>query len=666
MAKVHMKRVEIITLITDAKSVVERLQRRGVIDLIQYQSSDGSDKFEKIDADQSIKLFERNSSTVHQALALLDEYVPEKKPLLSSLSPRTGITTAEFAKMAENVEPSIRKAYDIIALDRKIDEHRVNLKSLCNAIDALKSWHTLEVSMRFKGTAQTKAFIGTLPGAWDREKLLSALKSNPDKPLLADVQIVYSYREQSGIFLLCHKEYEQECERVLREIGFALPPQTTDKMPSDEIANYESQVKHIMQDIKNLTDTICKMANVRKQLVFTLDYLSMRVDKYRALEQFAMTQRTMIIEGYAPADESEALAAELMQKYTICVTVSEPSEHEQPPVAFKNIMPAAAIEDITASYSMPSKNDVDPNPVMAVFYYLFFGLMLSDAGYGMIITIATALVLHFKKPEGSMRLNMQKFMLCGMSTMFWGALFGSWFGDIVSVVSLNFFGNHVILAPIWFNPVSDPMKLLMFSLVLGFIQVVVGLGVKFYKLWQDGNRLDAIFDVGFWWVVFGGIVLVIAPMAIDTTIPLDKIGVAVAVTGAIGLVATQGRNSKGVFGKILGGIGSLYDITGYFSDILSYCRLMALGLVTGIIGSVVNTIGSLNGGGIGGAVMLTLVFVVGHSINLGINALGAYVHCNRLQYVEFFSKFYEGGGRLYSPLRVNTKMYKFKEEHTNV
>ncbi len=666
MAKVHMKHIEIITLITDAKSVVERLQRRGVVDLIQYQSTDELDQFEKIDATQSINLFERNSSTVHQALAVLNKYVPENKSLLSSFSPRIGITTAEFAKMAENVEPSMRKSYEIISLDRKIDEHRINLKSLYNAIEALESWRMLEVPMRFSGTAQTKAFIGTLPGLWDREKLLSALKSSPDKPLLADVQIVYSYREQSGIFLLCHKEYEQDCERALREIGFALPPQMTDKIPTDAIANYESQVKYIKQDIKNLTDTICKMAEVRKQLVFTLDYLSMRVDKYRALEQFAITRRTMIIEGYVPADSSAILAAELMQKYTICVTVSEPSELDQPPVAFKNIMPAAAIEDITESYSIPSKTDVDPNPVMAVFYYLFFGLMLSDAGYGLLMTIATALVLYFKKPEGSMRRNMQKFMLCGISTVFWGALFGSWFGDIVSVVSLNFFGREVILAPIWFNPVSDPMKLLMFSLVLGFIQVVVGLGVKFYMLWNDGNRLDAVFDVGLWWVIFAGIVLVIAPMAIDTTMPLDKIGIAVAVAGAIGLVATQGRNSKGIFGKILGGIGSLYDITGYFSDILSYCRLMALGLVTGIIGSVVNTIGSLKGGGIGGAVMLTLVFIVGHSINLGINALGAYVHCNRLQYVEFFSKFYEGGGRLYSPLRVNTKMYKFKEEHTNV
>jgi V/A-type H+-transporting ATPase subunit I len=666
MAKVHMKRIEIITLITDAKSVVERLQRRGVVDLIQYQPTDGADKFEKIDATQSISLFERNSSTVQQALDVLNEYVPEKNSLLSSFSPRIGITTAEFAKMADNTESSMRKAYEIISLDRKIDEHRVNLKSLYNAIEALESWRPLGVPMRFKGTAQTKAFIGTLPGLWDRQKLLSAIKSTPDKPLAADVQIIYSYREQSGIFLLCHKEDEQDCERVLREIGFALPAQMTDKIPAEAIAGYEAEIKRIRHEIESLTNTICKMADVRNQLVFTLDYLSMRIDKYRALEQFAVTRRTLIIEGYVPADKSETLAAELMQKYTICVTVSEPSEQDQPPVAFKNAMPVAAIEDITESYSMPSKDDVDPNPVMAVFYYLFFGLMLSDAGYGLIMTIATALILHFKKPEGNMRRNMQKFMLCGMSTVFWGALFGSWFGDIVSVVSLNFFGNEVILAPIWFNPVNDPMKLLMFSLVLGFIQVVAGLGVKFYMLWHNGNRLDAVLDVGLWWVVFAGIVLIIMPTAINTALPLDQIGIAVASAGAIGLVATQGRNSKGIFGKILGGIGSLYDITGYFSDILSYCRLMALGLVTGIIGSVVNNIGSLKGGGIGGAVMLTLVFIAGHSINLGINALGAYVHCNRLQYVEFFSKFYEGGGRLYSPLRVNTKMYKFKEEHTNV
>lgn len=262
-----------------------------------------------------------------------------------------------------------------------------------------------------------------------------------------------------------------------------------------------------------------------------------------------------------------------------------------------------------------------------------------------------------------MKRNMQKFMLCGLSTVFWGALFGSWFGSFV--LKVNLFGQEISLSPIWFDPVAQPMTLLILSFALGFIQVVVGLGVKFYMLWRSGDKLGAVFDIGFWWVLFAGILTVLASSMVS--IPrLDTIGIGVAAAGAFGLLLTQGRSSPSIFGKLLGGLGSLYGITGYFSDILSYCRLMALGLVTGIIGTVVNTIGSMGGKGIAGTILFIIVFIFGHSVNLGINVLGAYVHCNRLQYVEFFSKFYEGGGRPYSPLKVNTKHYKFKEETTNV
>ncbi|MDD2363135.1 MAG: V-type ATP synthase subunit I [Oscillospiraceae bacterium] len=663
MAKVPMKRIEIITLLTDGKSVIERLQRRGVVDIMQYQGEDGQQKIEKVSTEQSVQIFEKNASIIDQAITVLDGYSPEKKSLLSAFEPRAAVTTEQFGEMALKAEESIRISNDIISLSQKIKENRASLKANNQYRASLESWRELEVPMRFKGTGLTAAFIGTLPGAWDRETLLESLKPDPETPLPAEVQIVYSYSEQSGIFVLCHKDYKDECSKSLRELGFALPSVITGKPPAQVIQEYEQKAQQLEDEIVRLTADIIDKADQRQQLLFTLDYLSMRADKYRALENLALTNSTMIINGYIPAEKADALANELQNKYIASVTVSQPTRDEEPPVAFKNAMPAAAIEDITESYDMPSKTDVDPNPVMAFFYYAFFGLMLSDAGYGLLMALATGFILKFKKPEGNTRRNMQKFFICGLSTIFWGALFGSWFGDIVRVVSSTFFGKEVILGPIWFDPVTQPMKLLVFSLILGFIQVVVGLGVKFYMLWREGKRLDAIFDVGFWWILFAGIILLILPMVITTSIPLGTIGKAVALIGVAGLLITGGRDSPSIVGKIFGGLGGLYGITGYFSDILSYCRLMALGLVTGIIGSVVNSIGSMMGDGILGAVMLGVVFIFGHLVNFGINALGAYVHCNRLQYVEFFSKFYEGGGRLFKPFNVNTKHYKFKEEH---
>ena len=664
MAKVHMKRIEIIALLTDGKSVVERLQRRGAVDLLQYEETGDGKKAERISTGQSVQIFEKNAALVKQALAVLEEYAPQKKPLLSSFEPRTAISTEQFEAMASKAEASIIKSNELTKLAQKISENKAGLKSNRQYAELLESWRALEVPMRFTGTAQTAAFIGTLPGAWDRETLLEQLKTEPGAPLPAEAQIVYSYSVQSGIFVLCHKEYEEECSRALRKLGFSLPSNMTAKPPAEVIAEYGREADRLEREIESLTVEIMALSSLRQQLNFTLDYLSMRIDKYRALENLALTRSTMIMIGYIPEDKAESLAAELEEKYTISVSVKEPSEEEEPPVAFKNVMPAAALEDITESYSIPSKSDVDPNAVMAVFYYALFGLMLSDAGYGLLLALACGLILKFKKPEGNIMRNMQKFMLCGLSTVFWGALFGSWFGSFV--LTVNLFGHNIRLSPLWFDPVARPMDLLVFSLIIGFIQVVVGLGVKFYTLWRSGKKLDAIFDVGFWWVVFAGILCIIASSLLPATLPLKNIGIVIALAGTAGLLLTQGRDAESIFGKIMGGFGGLYGITGYFSDVLSYCRLMALGLVTGIIGTVVNTIGGIGGKGIFGTVLFVLVFIFGHSVNLGINALGAYVHCNRLQYVEFFNKFYEGGGRLFTPLKVNTKHYKFEEEHTNV
>lgn len=188
------------------------------------------------------------------------------------------------------------------------------------------------------------------------------------------------------------------------------------------------------------------------------------------------------------------------------------------------------------------------------------------------------------------------------------------------------------------------------------------MALKFYSLCKSGHVADAFMDVATWWVVFAGIGMMLISGTFSSASQLMQPGIWTAVAGGAALLLTQGRAATSIGGKIMGGIGSLYSITGYFSDILSYSRLMALGLVTGIIATVVNTIGAIGGRSVGGVILFVLVFLFGHSINIGINALGAYVHGNRLQYVEFFSKFYEGGGKPFIPFNMKTKHFKLKED----
>lgn len=299
-------------------------------------------------------------------------------------------------------------------------------------------------------------------------------------------------------------------------------------------------------------------------------------------------------------------------------------------------------------------------------------MMLSDAGYGIILTLGCAFVLlKFKGLEGTMQKMIKMFFWCGLSTTFWGFMFGGFFGDAIAVVSNTFFGGGAALQPLWFNPIDDPIRLLVFSFALGIIHLFTGLGLQFYQYAREHKIKDAIYDVVFWYMFVGGGIVYLLTMEMVTSMMglsftlsagVGTVAAVVALLGAAGVVFTGGRESRSPVKRFLKGCYSAYNVTGYLSDILSYSRLLALGLATGVIAQVFNQMGSMAGGGVVGAIVFILVFIVGHSLNLGINLLGAYVHTNRLQFVEFFGKFYEGGGRAFAPFAAHTKYYKFKEE----
>ena len=283
--------------------------------------------------------------------------------------------------------------------------------------------------------------------------------------------------------------------------------------------------------------------------------------------------------------------------------------------------------------------------------------MLGDAGYGILLSLITAILLKKYKFEGAMDSMMRLMFLCGISTIFWGAMFGSWFGDLFAVLGkatgIEWFSN---VKAWWFNPLegSNVVKLLIFSFAMGGIHIAWGMALKAWILIKQGKWLDAVFDVGFWYCVLGGLVLML--------LGINPIGAYLAAGGAVGLILTQGRSQKNIIMKFFSGIASLYDVTGYLSDILSYSRLLGLGLSTAVIAQVVNTMGSLAGFNLGGIIVFILVFLLGHTFNIAINTLGTYVHTSRLQYVEFFGKFYEGGGKEFTPLAIRTKYITLKEE----
>lgn len=656
MAKLRMKKIELIAPLTDSKKIIELLQRRGVVELCRNED----EGLEQTSVTTVTGSFDKFRTTVMQALDVLERYEPEKAALTDMLGGRTEVEKHAFGKSAMQLEKIMNTANEILRCSKAVAEADSETQQLETRCDMLRQWLPLDVPLNFKGTDTTTAFIGTLPYPVSAEEFGTRL------PEGSSVEIVSASKEQTNIFVLCYDDVAQETEDALRKNSFASVSENEKFTPAELTEQMMKRCVELEKQREEAVEKIKKLAENRQQLKFAVDYLAMRKDKYEALSALGFTENTFVLSGFIPEKYCESLRKEIEKKHTAYIEFTDPTDEDDVPVLLENGRFSAPVEGITKMYAMPSKGDVDPTPVMAFFYYLFFGMMLSDAGYGLLMVIGTTFALKKFRLEDSMKKTLTMFRNCGISTVIWGALFGSWFGDIVQVVGREFFGREIGSIALWFQPLDDPIKLLLFSFGLGILHLFLGVAVSFHMSWKDGRKLDAFCDsVPVYLTVLG-----VAPLGagILTEVPavLKTIGSYMMIAGVILLVLTAGRSSKSIFGKFFGGLYALYNTaTGYLSDILSYSRLLALGLATGSIASVINLIGTMPENKIVKFVLLIVVFAVGHTANLAINLLGAYVHTDRLQFVELFSKFYTGGGREFQPLTVNTKYIKFKEENIN-
>ena len=301
-------------------------------------------------------------------------------------------------------------------------------------------------------------------------------------------------------------------------------------------------------------------------------------------------------------------------------------------------------EVIVEMFSPPSTKDIDPAPILAPFFFFFFGMMLSDVGYGLVLSSLCAFLIWKVKAKGELGKMARMLFVSGIGSILWGFVFGGFFGDMLSVLS----GGKINMPAIWFNPMDDPTKLMIWSMIFGVIHLFAGMGARIYILARAGKLKDALLDIVPWYLIIVGIGLMIGGIG-------GLIGQYLALAGALVLLLFGGREAKNPIVRLLRGLLSIYNITGFLSDILSYTRLLALVLATSVIAMVVNLLGFLAGPSVGGIVLYIIVAIAGHTLNLALSALSAYVHTSRLHYVEFFSKFYEGGGRLWKPLRIKTR-----------
>lgn len=673
MAVLQMQRINVCALKKDRKKILELLQQEGVVEIERLPEEDGA--FQRTDTASQRAVFEKNAVAAENALEILQIYVPEKKSMLSGLEGKAVIDYEDYSRVVERQDAIMNSAVQIINLSKHIAENKANILKRENQKEALEPWKALDVPMNFAGTDQVAAFIGTLSSPMSLEQIYAGLAEKAPELEALDVHVVSADRDQTYVCVLCGKKDASALEEALRGIGFARPAQIGGMIPKERQERLEQKIAALKEENAKLEKEIGEYAVDRRDLELVADYYRTRAAKYEVLGSLLQSKKTFVLTGYVLKKAAEGLKETLDQNFTLSVEITDLEEDEEAPVLLQNNTFSGSFEGVVASYSLPGKGEIDPTTIMSFFYFFLFGLMLSDAAYGFIIFLGCFVVLKkFPNMAQGMRKSLRMFMYCGISTMIWGILFGSYFGDIADVVAQNYFGVTIpeggqLIPALWFVPLNNPMKMLVYSMLFGVIHLFTGLGIKGYMLIKQGKIMDALWDVGLWFVFLIGLILMLLPSSIFRGISgiafppvLATPGKILALIGLVGILLMSARDKKNWGLRIALGAYDIYNVTGWLSDVLSYSRLLALGLATGVIASVVNQMGSMLGTGVIGTIGFIVVFIAGHSLNLAINLLGAYVHTNRLQFVEFFGKFYEGGGRPFNPFTTNTKYVDIKEE----
>lgn len=657
MAKVRLIQFEIISLLSESKRITDYLQKLGKVQLDNVDDAE----LLKYDTSAIVSQYNIKLRTVTEAINLLNRYCSIKKSFVESFSDFKEITYNEYKLMCDKVNSYEEICRNIISFSEHIETLRNEISDLQAVCDYHSCWENLDIPMASKRTLSTNIFIGSFNRALKEDEIIRLISDSDSDLDGVAVEVISVDPLMTCAVIMCHNSDAEKLESILKSSGFSMTEKKYPSLASKTVDDCKKKISALMAEIIQYENKITAFADDYDNLRFLSDYYTAQKEKYETVEKTASTRSAYVLRGYMPERMAEEVKFAIEQKFTCQVEFSEPDyDIDDVPVLIENGMFAGGVESITNMYSSPSNNDVDPNPIMAFFYYIFFGFMLSDAGYGILMIIFAIIARAKFKVKGNSLKFANMVFFCGISTVFWGAMFGGWFGDLISVIATNFLGYETgpDLA-IWMDPIGNSMNLLLYCLGFGIIQLFAGLLIRGYMLIKRKEYIAAFCDTLPVIIFVSGFAVIGAGLMTELPEKISSAGVPLLSVGAVLIILTAGRSAKNIIGKLGGGLYALYTVaTGYIGDILSYSRLLALSLVTGVVASAVNLLASM----LGNIFAFIPIFIFGHVLNIAINLIGTYVHTNRLQYVEFFSKFYEGSGRVFTPFRINSKYYTIKEE----
>lgn len=641
MAIVQMTSFSLMTPKEKKDALLQAFQRFGDVH-IKALTPDKDDFMQSLPPEDVEALLHRRDS-IRQYIAEIERFEKANRWLVSAKE------RAQLMKRGINVNTMTFE---------ELEQHarQIDIDSLLSGMDESRALHededNSEAFYYIEPWEKTKLKDRILIEIRDSKAIIGTVAAEHETGFVQDIQnageifsIVHKTNDENVLFILKPSMDQIETAQILAQKYHMKRRSAQSVHMNHEIIAFRHKIDKMIRRRNRTDGSLEKLAQRKQDLMIYYEYLENLLFRINEQKKFVQTDSMLIISGWIPSACKEAFESAVegvCANQCILKLEDVPRSDHEAPVKLQNNGFTSAFESVTKMYATPHYYEVDPTPIFTPFYILFFGMMLADIGYGLMMLLVTLLALTLFNLKPGTKKMVRFLFFVSFSTTVWGAVYGSFFGGMMPMTPL-------------INPNTEFTRVLIMSIIFGVVHLLVGLGVKAYLFIRDGHPIYALFDVGFWYMVLLGGIGLAAQAILPQLAQAQTVLLVVTIIGMLGILLTNGRGARTLFGKLASGLYSLYGLTNYISDIVSYSRLMALGLAGGSIGIAINMIVRMvSGAGIIGILAGTVIFIGAHLFNLFISGLSAYVHSSRLIYVEFFSKFFTGGGTEFQPFRAKS------------